>query len=116
MARWSPAWHSPRHCAAFAAAAIIPRIDHRARNATLSVVGAAAMLIGTFWISRISVHSTYLTGIAIPIVIFGIGQGLGLSTLTNAGLTGVAPVTPAQREGWSTSRTTSVAPSASEPL
>jgi hypothetical protein len=40
--------------------------------------------------SRVSPSTTYLTGIAIPMILFGIGQGLGLSTLTNAGMAGVA--------------------------
>lgn len=33
----------------------------------------------------------YLTGIVMPMIIFGVGQGLGLSTLTTAGMAGVAP-------------------------
>jgi hypothetical protein len=67
------------------------------------------MLIGTAWMARVSVDTPYLTGIAIPMIIFGIGQGLGLSTLTNAGMAGVAPRTPAPPPVWSTSPTTSAA-------
>ena len=49
------------------------------------------MLVGTAWISRASVDTGYLTGLVMPMIIFGIGQGLGLSTLTTAGMAGVAP-------------------------
>jgi hypothetical protein len=62
-----------------------------ASNALLSVAGCAAMVVGTAWLSRVSVDTSYLTGIALPMVVFGIGQGLGLSTLTTAGMAGVAP-------------------------
>ena len=39
--------------------------------------------------SRVSVGTAYFTGIALPMVIFGLGQGLGLSSLTAAGMSGV---------------------------
>jgi Major Facilitator Superfamily len=80
----------PQMLAAFAAAASIPRIGRQLSTASLSVIGCAAMLIGAVWLSRISADTDYLTGIAIPMIIFGIGQGLGLSALTNAGMAGVA--------------------------
>jgi hypothetical protein len=49
------------------------------------------MVVGTAWLRRVSVDTSYLTGIALPMVVFGIGQGLGLSTLITAGMAGVAP-------------------------
>lgn len=48
------------------------------------------MLIGTAWLSRASANTGYITGIVAPMIIFGIGQGLGLSTLTTGGIAGVA--------------------------
>jgi EmrB/QacA subfamily drug resistance transporter len=81
----------PVTAAAFAAAAATPRLLRHTSNPLLSVVGCAAMLIGTAWISRASVNTGYLTGILMPMIIFGVGQGLGLSTLTTAGMAGVAP-------------------------
>ena len=56
----------------------------------MAVVGIAAMLIGTAWTSRVGTDTAYLGGIALPMVIFGIGQGLGLSALTTGGMAGVA--------------------------
>jgi EmrB/QacA subfamily drug resistance transporter len=81
----------PVTAAAFAAAAVTPRLTRRLGNEALALAGCAAMLIGTAWMSRVSVDTTYLAGIALPMIIFGIGQGLGLSTLTTAGMAGVAP-------------------------
>jgi predicted MFS family arabinose efflux permease len=79
----------PAPLAAFAAAAATARLARRFGNAVLAIAGCAAMLLGTVWISRLSVDTGYITGIAVPMVIFGIGQGFGLSALTTAGMAGV---------------------------
>jgi len=81
----------PVTAAAFAAAAVTPRLGARLSNDTLAVAGCAAMLAGTAWMSGVSVSTGYLAGIALPMIVFGIGQGLGLSSLTSAGMAGVAP-------------------------
>jgi predicted MFS family arabinose efflux permease len=75
--------------AAFAAAALTSRV--RVDNDSLAIAGCAAMLIGTAWMSRLSFDTGYLLGIAAPMILFGIGQGLGLSSLTTAGMAGVTP-------------------------
>ena len=74
----------PVTAAAFAAAAVTPRLTRRHSSARLAIVGCVAMLIGTAWIGRGD-------AIALPMIVFGIGQGLGLSTLTTAGMAGVVP-------------------------
>ena len=79
----------PVTAAASAAATATPRLVRRCGNPPLVVAGCAAMLIGTAWISRLSASTGYLTGLLAPMIIFGIGQGLGLSTLTTAGMAGV---------------------------
>ena len=80
----------PVTAAAFAAAAVTSRLSRRLRNESLAVAGCAAMLIGTAWTSRVP-DTAYLAGIALPMVIFGVGQGLGLSALTTGGMAGVTP-------------------------
>jgi EmrB/QacA subfamily drug resistance transporter len=80
----------PQMLAAFAAAATIRRIGRHLSTASLAVIGCAAMLIGALWLSCVSADTDYLIGIAIPMIIFGIGQGLGLTVLTSAGMAGVA--------------------------
>jgi EmrB/QacA subfamily drug resistance transporter len=81
----------PVTAAAFAAATISARASRRVGNDVLAVAGCAAMLLGTAWMSRISVNTSYVAGIAVPMIVFGIGQGLGLSSLTTAGMAGVQP-------------------------
>jgi hypothetical protein len=41
------------------------------------------------WLSRVSADISYLTGVALPMVLIGIGQGGTLSPLTAAGIAGV---------------------------
>jgi sugar phosphate permease len=41
------------------------------------------------WLSRISADTSYLTGIALPMVLIGIGQGASLGPLTASGIAGV---------------------------
>jgi MFS family permease len=72
-----------------ATAIAIPRLTRRYGNARLLIGGIVAMLIATAWLSRVSADTPYVTGIALPMVVYGIGQGLGLSTLTNAGMADV---------------------------
>jgi EmrB/QacA subfamily drug resistance transporter len=79
----------PATLAAFAAAVATPRLMRHRSNAVLAAAGCASMLIGVAWISRVSADTVYLAGIALPMVVFGIGQGLGLSSLTTAGMAGV---------------------------
>jgi predicted MFS family arabinose efflux permease len=81
----------PVTAAAFAAAAVTSRAAGRLSNDALAIAGCAAMLAGTAWMSRVSGGTGYVLGIAVPMVVFGIGQGLGLSSLTTAGLAGVEP-------------------------
>ena len=68
-----------------------PHAGRRVGSDALAVAGCAAMLIGTAWTSRVSADTGYPLGIALPMVVFGIGQGLGLSSLTTAGMAGVEP-------------------------
>src|SRR5207248_4942156 len=60
----------PVTAAAFAGAATTPRLLRHTSNPLLSVVGCAAMLTGTAWISRATVNTGYLTGIVMPMIIF----------------------------------------------
>ena len=77
----------PVTAAAFAAAAFTSRTT--LATGTLAIAGCVGMLAGTAWMSRVSVDTGYVLGIALPMVVFGLGQGLGLSSLTTAGMAGV---------------------------
>jgi EmrB/QacA subfamily drug resistance transporter len=74
----------------FAVAVAVPRLTHRVGNARLLAGGLTVTLIGMAWLSRLSADSPYLTAIALPMVLIGIGQGAALSPLTAAGIAGVA--------------------------
>jgi EmrB/QacA subfamily drug resistance transporter len=80
----------PVTAAAFAAATVTSRLSSRLGNERLAVAGVAAMLIGTAWASRVGTDTGYLVGIAAPMLVFGIGQGFGLSALTTGGMAGVS--------------------------
>jgi hypothetical protein len=41
------------------------------------------------WLAQVSADTTYLSGVALPMILLGIGQGFTLSPLTVAGITGV---------------------------
>jgi EmrB/QacA subfamily drug resistance transporter len=75
----------------FAMVLVVPRLVQLLGNARLLAGGVTTALVGMAWLSRISVHTPYLTGIAIPMVILGIGAGAAFTPLTSSGVAGVAP-------------------------
>jgi hypothetical protein len=80
----------PQMLVVLAIAFTVPRLTRRVGNARLLIGGIAVMLLGVAWLSRVAVDTPYLSGVALPMVVIGIGQGLALITLTNAGMAGVA--------------------------
>lgn len=44
--------------------------------------------MGIFWLSRITVDSSYLTAVALPMLVVGVGQGFAFAPLTNLGISG----------------------------
>jgi EmrB/QacA subfamily drug resistance transporter len=75
----------------FAVAMAVPRLTRRYTNATVLVAGLTISVIGMAWLSRLSAHTGYLTGIALPMALIGAGQGGVLGPLTAAGISGVKP-------------------------
>ena len=73
----------------FAAAMTVPKLTHQFGNGRLLAGGLIVSLIGMAWLSCVSADSTYLAGVALPMILIGIGQGLTLSPLTVAGIAGV---------------------------
>jgi hypothetical protein len=68
----------------------VPKLTRRIGNGWLLAGGIAVTLIGMAWLSRLSVDTSYVTGIALPMALIGAGQGASLSPLTTAGIAGVA--------------------------
>jgi predicted MFS family arabinose efflux permease len=75
----------------FAAAMAVPRLTRRFGNAAVLAAGLAISSIGMAWLGRLSAGTPYLTGIALPMILIGAGQGLALGPLTAAGIAGVDP-------------------------
>ncbi|MGY2746829.1 MFS transporter [Arthrobacter sp. UYCu723] len=75
----------------FAAATGVPRLTRRFGNAPLLAGGLAVALIGMFWLSRLNADTPYLTGVALPMILIGMGQGAALGPLTSSGIVRVGP-------------------------
>lgn len=73
------------------AAMSVSRMTHRFGNERVLAAGMAMTAAGMAWLAQIDATSSYFTSVALPMVVLGIGQGLTLSPLTIAGVTGVAP-------------------------
>jgi EmrB/QacA subfamily drug resistance transporter len=74
----------------FAAAMTVPTLARRLGNGRLLAGSLTLTLIGMAWLSRISADAAYLTSVALPMVLIGLGQGGALAPLTAAGVAGVA--------------------------
>jgi len=72
----------------FVVALFVPRLTHRFGNAPLLAAGLTLTLAGIAWLAQITADTPYLTGVAFPMVLIGIGQGLAFGPLTAAGIAG----------------------------
>lgn len=73
----------------FIVALSIPRLSTRLSNAAMLALGLVASLLGMAWLSAIAVGDSYLTAVALPMLLIGAGQGLAFAPLTNAGIADV---------------------------
>jgi len=80
----------PMSLANFATALAVPRLTRRFGNGLLLAGGLTLALIGMASLSWAAVHAPYAMGLALPMVLIGVGQGASLSPLTVAGIAGVA--------------------------
>lgn len=74
----------------FASAMAVPKLARRFGNETLLTAGLLLGVIGLAWLGQAGIESNYWTGVALPMVLIGFGQGLLLAPLTAAGVAGVA--------------------------
>ncbi|MBS0348177.1 MAG: MFS transporter [Proteobacteria bacterium] len=74
----------------FFAALLVPRLTQKIGNSRLLATGLFLALAGMAWLSQASTDTPYLAGVALPMVLIGIGQGFSLSPLTVAAMAGVA--------------------------
>lgn len=78
----------------FVVAMGIPRLIGRRPGSVPLLAGILLTLAGMFWLSRAGIDSSYLTGVALPMVLIGAGQGLAFAPLTSFGIVG-APASDA---------------------
>jgi EmrB/QacA subfamily drug resistance transporter len=75
----------------FAVALAVPRLTRQFGNGRLLAGGLFISAVGMAWLGRVTADTAYLTGVALPMLLVGAGQGATLSPLTVAGVAGVAP-------------------------
>jgi EmrB/QacA subfamily drug resistance transporter len=73
----------------FAAAMLVPRLTRKFGNASLLAVGLLTGIVGMAWLGQVTAHTSYLTGVALPMILIGIGQGGVLGPLTVSAVAGV---------------------------
>jgi EmrB/QacA subfamily drug resistance transporter len=74
----------------FATTQFVPNLVARFGNAQVLAGGMLVALAGMAWISRVGDGTPYLTGVAIPMAILGVGAACAFTPLTTAGVAGVA--------------------------
>ena len=80
----------PMSVAMFAVSRSMPRYAERLGDGVLLTGGVSLAVAGMVWMSRLSADTAYFPGLAIPMLLLGIGIGAAFTPLTAAGLTGVA--------------------------
>lgn len=72
-------------------AVMVPRMARVSGNGGLIAGGLVVAVAGLLWLGQATAHTPYLTGVALPMVLIGFGQGAVLAPLTVAAVAGVAP-------------------------
>lgn len=73
----------------FITALLVPRLTRQLGNSRLLSLGLGTTYIGLLCLSFVTADTSYTTGIALPMILIGIGQGLAFSPLTVSGVAGV---------------------------
>jgi EmrB/QacA subfamily drug resistance transporter len=79
----------PMSAVNFAAALLVTRLIRQLGSTPVLVLGVGITLAGMAWLSRVAADSSYLTAVALPMVLIGSGQGLAFAPMTSAGLADV---------------------------
>jgi EmrB/QacA subfamily drug resistance transporter len=75
----------------FGAVQVMAKLGGRFAGTRLLIAGLVMGLAGMVWGSRLSAGTAYFPGLAIPMILLGVGLGIGIVTLTTRGIAGVAP-------------------------
>jgi predicted MFS family arabinose efflux permease len=69
----------------------LPRLTRAVGNGGVLVLAFGTAAAGLFWLSFAGPGQGYLTAVALPMLLLGLGNGTALGPLTVAGVQGVAP-------------------------
>ncbi|MDB5847531.1 MAG: major facilitator superfamily 1 [Rhodoferax sp.] len=72
-----------------AAALLVPRLARACGSTRVLAAGLAVSAVGMAWLAQVTAHSAYVTAVALPMVLIGLGQGAALGPLTVAAVAGV---------------------------
>jgi predicted MFS family arabinose efflux permease len=81
----------PMTAVMFSMVRLVPQLSARWGDARLLLTGVAIAFAGMAWLSRLDEGTAFFPGIAVPLVLLGVGMGAALAPLTAAGIAGVAP-------------------------
>ena len=70
----------------FAVATSLPSLARRFGDAVPLVAGVILTLVGMGWLAQVNATSSYLSAVALPMVLIGAGQGLAFAPLTTFGI------------------------------
>jgi hypothetical protein len=68
----------------------VPSLTRRLGNHRVAIAGVIALVITTAWYSRLSTSTDDVTGVALLMAFYGAAMGLGLTSLTTAGMAHIA--------------------------
>jgi EmrB/QacA subfamily drug resistance transporter len=81
----------PMTLASFAVAFMVPGLSRKYGEAPFLAGGLTLVAIGLFWLGQFQQDGSYLTQVALPMLLVGFGQGAATIRLTSAGMTDLAP-------------------------
>ncbi|MFE0624840.1 MFS transporter [Priestia aryabhattai] len=70
----------------FMGAIKVPAFVYKYGDKKTLILGLFLLLNGFFWLTFLNSQSQYILGIAIPMILLGLGQGFSMSPLTNLGI------------------------------
>jgi EmrB/QacA subfamily drug resistance transporter len=79
----------PMSAVNFMVALYVNRLIRRLGPSAVLTIGVMVTLAGMAWLSRAGIGSSYLSAVALPMVLIGSGQGLAFAPMTSAGLADV---------------------------
>jgi EmrB/QacA subfamily drug resistance transporter len=70
---------------------VVPRLLQRVGPKPLTITGSVLIVLGLLWLRGLTPHSGYVTDLLGPMIVLGIGGGLGFVPLNPIIMAGVAP-------------------------